>query len=243
MPKLPIPEAAKRVQRPFELLRGAITRPTRRQLVVAAALALLGFGAVTQVHSNDVTRDYAGYRQQDLIDVLQGLSAASERSRREIDRLERTKQQLQSDRTAREAALTQAQQRGDQLAILAGQVPVEGPGVRITIDGLEAQLPLDLLLDLVQELRTAGAEAIEFNDSVRVVAQTSFELGGAGIYIDGEAIKQPYVIEVIGDPRTLAEGVQFSRGPQERTEDLGGDFTVDQRDAVTVESVSVLTGP
>lgn len=236
-PKLSM-EAGRRVQRPLELIRRSLARPSKRQLVVAAALALLGFGAVTQVHSNDTTNDYAGYRQQELIDVLQGLSAASERSRREIDQLEQTKARLQSDRTAREAALAQAEQRADQLAILAGQVPVEGPGVRITVDGLDAQLPLDLLLDLVQELRTAGAEGIEFNDSIRVVASTSFEVGGSGIYIDGKPVAQPYVIDVIGNPRTLAEGVRFSRGPQERTEELGGSFKVEERDRVVIEAVA-----
>ena len=37
------------------------------------------------------------------------------------------------------------------------------------------------MLDTVQELRTAGAEAMQFNGKVRVVAQTSFEDAAGGI--------------------------------------------------------------
>ena len=53
----------------------------------------------------------------------------------------------------------------------------------------------------VEELRAAGAEAIEFNDDVRVVAQTSFEDAERGVVVDGRRISAPYVIDVIGDPR------------------------------------------
>ncbi len=223
--------------KPRERMRRSLTKPSRRQLVVGVLLALLGFGAVTQVHSNEVSRDYAGYRQQELIDLLEGLSVATERSRREVDKLESTKARLESDSTARQAALTQADERAEQLAILAGQLPVVGPGIRITLTPGESQLPLDLMLDLVQELRTAGAEAIELNDRVRVVAQTSFEVGGIGVLVDGTALEAPYVVEVIGNPRTLAEGVAFSRGPQERTIALGGSFEVAQSDRLVIESV------
>ena len=51
-------------------------RRGRGQVIVAVLLAILGFGAVTQVNSNDHDATYAGYRQQDLIDVLNGLAGA-----------------------------------------------------------------------------------------------------------------------------------------------------------------------
>ncbi|MFZ2502156.1 MAG: hypothetical protein WAW88_05760 [Nocardioides sp.] len=93
---------------PWTRLRRAMLTPSRAQLVVGLLLAALGFGAVTQVRANDITTDYAGYRQQDLIDVLEGLSAATQRSRREIDQLQATRDRLSSDRTNRQAALAQA---------------------------------------------------------------------------------------------------------------------------------------
>ena len=60
------------------------------------------------------------------------------------------------------------------------------------------------MLDTVQEMRDAFAEAMQFNGQVRVVAQTSFEDGPGGIYVDGTLLEPPYVLDVIGDPHTLA---------------------------------------
>ena len=58
------------------------------------------------------------------------------------------------------------------LRILTGTVAATGPGVTLTIDDPDGSVTAATLLDGVEELRDAGAEAIEINDSVRVVAST-----------------------------------------------------------------------
>ncbi len=219
------------------LLR-AFTRPTRSQLVVAVLLGALGLAAVTQVRANDVSNAYAGYREQDLIDVLNGLSTLSERTEREIERLEATRDGLQSTRTSRQAALAEAQENATNLSILAGLVPVSGPGIRVTVDTGGEPLSIDVLLDTVQELRTAGAEALEFNDEIRIVAQSAFEISGSGVVIDGQVVPAPYVIEVIGDPETLAGAITFSRGPQEVIESRGGTVRIEELADLDIASVA-----
>lgn len=216
----------------------AVTRPTRSQIVVAVLLAALGLAAVTQVRANDVSNAYAGYREQDLIDILNGLSTLSERTERQIQSLESTRDDLRSTRTSRQAALEQAQENATNLSILAGLVPVTGPGVRVTIGTGVEQLSIDVLLDTIQELRTAGAEAIEFNDGVRIVAQSAFEVSGAGILIDGELVSAPYVVDAIGDPKTLSGAITFSRGPQEVIESRGGTVEIEERAQVDIESTA-----
>lgn len=225
------------------LLVRAFTRPTRSQIVVAVLLGALGLAAVTQVRANDINNAYAGYREQDLIDILNGLSALSERTDREIQRLEATRTDLQSTRTSRQTALEQAQARADALSILAGIVPVTGPGIRVTIDSGPEQLSLDVILDTIQELRTANAEAIEFNDQVRIVAQTPFEVSGEGILIDGELVRVPYVIDVIGEPNTLEGALTFSRGPKEVIEGKGGSVQIEERGSLDIESVTDPASP
>lgn len=216
----------------------ALTRPTRSQLVVAALLAVLGLAGVTQVRANDVSNAYGGYREQDLIDILNGLATLSERTERQIERLESTRDELRSTSTSRQAALEQAQENATNLSILAGLVPVTGPGVRVTIDTGVEQVAIDVLLDTIQELRTAGAEAIEFNDRVRIVAQSAFEVSGSGILVDGELIPAPYVVDAIGDPETLAGAITFSRGPREVIESRGGTVQIDERSQLDVESTT-----
>ena len=219
-------------------LRRAFVRPTRGQVVVAVLLAVLGYAAVTQVRFNEVDNSYASLREQDLIDVLNGLAGTSQRAEAEIARLERTRDDLQSSTGAREAALAQAQQEADTLAIMAGLVPVTGPGIRVTITEVDGTVDVDSMVDMIQELRTAGAEAIQVNQQVRVVAQTSFEDGVGGIEIDGRLVSSPYVFEVIGDPHTLAgSGVDFPKGPRDQFEDDGATVEVEELASLDIESV------
>ena len=229
---------------PGRRLARALTRPSRAQVVVAVLLAGVGFAGVTQVRANDLDTTYAGKRQQDLIDLLSSLSAASQRAQREIAGLEQTRDDLTATSGRREAAITAAEQSADNLEILAGTVPVRGPGIRITITERDGPINLNHLLDTVQGLRTAQAEAMEFGDQVRAVAQTSFAEAGSGVLVDGVLLESPYVIEVIGDPDTLAESLRFPDGPvQQMRDDDGAEVEVERLDRVEIRSVVDLARP
>jgi uncharacterized protein YlxW (UPF0749 family) len=219
-------------------LRRAFMRPSRAQVLVGVLLAGLGFAAVTQVRSNDLDNTYASYRQQDLIDLLNSLSGASQRAQREIARLERTRDELLTTTSRREAAVAAAEQAEDNLQILAGTVPVEGPGLRITVTEAEEEIDLDHVLDTVQELRTAQAEAMEFNDSVRVVASTSFSETVGGLAVDGVPLEPPYTLDVIGEPDLLSEALVFPLGPLDQLRSVdGATVEVDQLQRVEIDSV------
>lgn len=219
-------------------LRGALLRPTRGQLVVAVLLALLGFAAVTQVRFTQVDSTYAGLREQDLIDVLNGLAGTTQRAESEIARLQRTRSDLQSSTGAREAALAQAEQQAANLAILAGLVPVTGPGIRVTVTEDTGAVDVQSMVDTIQELRTAGAEAIQVNGEVRVVADTAVEDTSGGLLIGGQLVSSPYVIDAIGDPHTLADsGIDFPGGPRDLFTDDGATVSVDELASLDIESV------
>lgn len=218
-------------------LRRALLRPSRGQVVVAVLLALVGYAAVTQVRFTTVDNTYAGLREQDLIDVLTGLASQTERAESEIARLQRTRDDLQSDTGQREAAIAQAEQRADELAIMAGLVPVTGPGIRITVTENEGVVDVDTMVDMVQELRTAGAESIQINQDVRVVAQTSFEDTVGGIEVDGTPVSSPYVVDVIGEPGTLHGAVDFPNGPRDQLEDDGATVEVEELASLDITAV------
>ena len=215
----------------------AFAKPTRGQVVVAVLLALVGFAAVTQVRTNQVDDTYAGLREQDLIDILNGLAGSTQRAEAEIQRLETTRDDLRSDTSARQAALDEARQQQQALSVLAGTVPVRGPGVTITIEEVEGQVEVGPFLDMVQALRTAGAEAMQINDEVRVVAQTSFEDGTGGLLIDGRLVEAPFTIDVIGPPDALVAALRFPDGPQDQfEEDDGAELTFEEQSTVDVET-------
>lgn len=223
---------------PLERLRRALLRPSRRQLVAGVLMALVGFAAVTQIRVTDTDATYAGLRQQELIDLLDGLGGARQRAEAEIERLEGVATDLRDDSTKRQAALDQAEAEVDSLNIIAGLVPVTGPGVRITITEEEGRVRLGSLLDTIQALRTVGAEAIAVNGTVRVVAQTFFEETEGGFTADGERIEAPYVIDAIGEPGVLADSLTFALGPKKQVENDGGQMEVSELKAVDIEAVA-----
>lgn len=221
----------------------ALRRPSRAQAVVAVLLAVVGFAGVTQVRATEVDNSYAGLREQDLIDVLNGLAGATQRAETELARLESTRRDLQTSTDNRQAALAQAQERADTLAIMAGQVPVTGPGIRVRIDEDGAPVDVDTVLDTIEELRAAGAEAMQFNGKVRVVAQTAVEPAVGGIYVDGHLLTAPYVIDVIGDPHNLAGGMTFPSGPRQQFQEDGQSVSIQQLQSLDIESTVDVPAP
>lgn len=219
-------------------LLDALRHPTRQQVVVGLLLAVVGFAAVTQMKSYQVDDTYAGYREQALIDVLNGLAGTTQRTEAELARLEEARARLLTDTSAQQAALEQARTEADALEVLAGVVPVSGPGIRVTITEETGEVDIDSLLDTVQEMRTAFAEAMQFNGKVRVVASTSFEDGVGGVYVDGTFLEPPYVIDVIGDPATLRGGMTFPEGPIDQLEADGAQVAVEELASLDIESVT-----
>ncbi len=237
MPEDQTPSRPDRARAARHRLWQSSLKPSRSQVVVGLLLAALGFAAVTQVRSNELDDTYANYREQDLVDVLSTLTEASQRAQSELARLESTRRDLLNDNDRRKAALAQAEQAVDNLEILAGQVPVTGPGLRIVVTETTGSIEIDSLLDTIQELRTAGAEAIEFNDEVRIVAQSSFTDAVGGILVDDTLVSSPLVIDVIGDPRTLAGALSFVQGPTDQLEKDGATVEVTPLDVVQIDAV------
>jgi uncharacterized protein YlxW (UPF0749 family) len=89
----------------------------------------------------------------------------------------------------------------------------------------------------VQELRTAGAEAMEFGDEIRLGADSSFEDAVGGIELDGQLLEPPYVLDVIGDPHLLRTALTFSSGPVEAFALDGATVRIEDVESVEVTSV------
>ena len=229
---------------PRSRLWKALVKPSRGQLIVALLLAALGFAAVTQVRTNTVDDTYAGLREQDLIDILDGLADETQRAQADVQRLEETRDDLKSETSARQAALDLARSDTDTLTIIAGTVPVTGPGLRISIKEVNGQVRVEPFIDMIQALRSAGAEAIQINGEVRVVASTSFQDVAGGILVGGQVLSPPFVVDVIGGPEALGAALRFPNGPQEQfAEDGTAELTYTELTSVDIEAVHETVEP
>lgn len=215
-------------------LQNSFFAPSRGQVVVAVLVGVLAFAAVTQARLTGSNDTYAGLRQSELIQTLNGLQSASRKAERDIAKLEVTRDRLRSSTQRRTAALDRASREVQTLGVLAGTVPATGPGIRITVQDPKGDLTLNHLLDGVEELRNAGVEALEFNDRVRVIAQTSFEDVPGGVRVDGVVLKPPYVIDAIGNPDTLAGALQFQGGFSDDVARDSGSLSVKKSDKIDV---------
>ena len=83
----------------------------------------------------------------------------------EVTELQRSLNALQASGSNDQAAIENAQARLAALSILIGTVGATGPGVTVRIDDPGPGVAPQTMLDVLNELRAAGAEAIEISDA------------------------------------------------------------------------------
>ncbi|MFD9242242.1 DUF881 domain-containing protein [Streptomyces sp. NPDC059556] len=211
-------------------------RVTRAQLVVALLLFVLGLGLAIQVSSTSDNSALRGARQEDLVRILDELDDRTQRLEDEKARLEKQRTELESSSDQAEEARKQTQEKEQQLGILAGTVAAEGPGITLTVGDPTGAVESDMLLDAIQELRAAGAEAIQVN-GVRVVADSYFTGGGDDMRIDGTKVTAPYVFKVIGKPEDLEPALNIPGGVVQTLEKEQATATVERSAKIIVDAL------
>jgi uncharacterized protein YlxW (UPF0749 family) len=226
------------------LVRAFRPHVSRSQVAGAVLLALLGFAAAVQVRALRTDAAYPGTASRtELIQVLDGLQQKSRSLESEISEAESVRARLSSDQDKTSTAIEQAEQRAITLGILAGTLPAAGPGIKLTISDSRGAITAPLVLNTIEELRDAGAESIEINDQVRVVASSYVLDGQGGIVVDDTLIPPPYAIEAIGDARTLATAMNIPGGVRDAVEDKGGVVNVREQDETVINSLHRPTPP
>lgn len=118
----------------------------------------------------------------------------------------------------------------------AGLTNVRGQGLIITMNDSLADFGegVDLnsylihdedLLNVVNELKASGAEAISINDQ-RIVSMSEIRCAGPTILVNGVRLATPYVIKAIGDSAMLESGVTMRGGYVETLKGWGIRFTI-----------------
>ncbi|OBI78959.1 DUF881 domain-containing protein [Mycobacterium sp. E740] len=226
---------------------GAVRRG-RSQLVFGALAVLLcvvlGIGIVTQVRQNESGDALDSARPADLLVLLDSLQQREAALNTEVGDLQRTLAQLQASGSSDQTAIENAQARLAALSILIGTVPATGPGVTLAITDTAPGVPAETLLDVINELRNAGAEAMEIRGpepgqptSVRVGVDT-WVVGSPGVLVvDNATIRPPYSVVAIGDPPTLAAAMTIPGGAMDSVKRVGGTMTVQQSERVDVTAL------
>ena len=221
--------------------RAMAPRATRAQVAAGVLCALLGFAVVVQVRQNDETA-LSGLRQSELVRVLDETTERGDQLRREVSELRGERDRLASGSDGQAAAIDSLRRSAITQGILSGRLPAEGPGVRVTLLDPGRDLQPVTMLNMLEELRNAGAEAIQLNDQ-RVTASSSFTGTRGDVLLDGVRLEPPYEWLAIGDPSTLSIALQIPGGAMATVRGTGATGTVEEQDEVSVSAVRTLPDP
>jgi uncharacterized protein YlxW (UPF0749 family) len=209
--------------------------PSRGQFVAAALTAALGIGLVAQARSVD-DAGLGQLRETELVALLDDVTTRADSLAEEVRQLEADRARLQGEDGDAAAALA-ARQRLDTYSILAGTVPVQGPGITLQVDDPGSVITQTMLLDGIQELRDAGAEAIQIG-TVRVVASSFVGTDSSGqVLLDGVPVQQPYRIVAVGDSHTLAGAMAIPGGFTDSLRGAGASVSVVETETVQIEAL------
>jgi uncharacterized protein YlxW (UPF0749 family) len=113
--------------------------------------------------------------------------------------------------------------------------------VTLTIGDIAPGVSAETMLDVINELRAAGAEAIQISSTgqpaVRVGVDTWVVGEPGALVVDGAKMSPPYSVLAIGDPPTLAAAMNIPGGAMDSIERVGGTMVVQQAGAVDVTAL------
>ncbi len=221
------------------MLRGGRTRLIFGTLAILLCL-LLGIAIVTQARQNESGDALDTARPADLLVLLDSLRQREATLNTEVSELQNTLNSLRASGNNDQAAIQAAQARLAALSILVGAVGATGPGVIVTIEDPGPGVSPEAMLDVINELRAAGTEAMEVNDahqSVRVGVDTWVVGMPGSLTIDSRTLSPPYSVLAIGDPPTLAAAMNIPGGAQDSIKRVGARMSVQQADRVDVTTL------
>jgi uncharacterized protein YlxW (UPF0749 family) len=214
----------------------------RRGRTVFGTLALilcllLGVAIATQVRQTNTGDSLDTARPADLLVLLDSLRQREATLNTEVAELQRSLNALQASGSSDQAAIQNAQARLAALSILIGTVGATGPGVTVRIEDPGPGVAPQAMLDVLDELRAAGAEAIQISDgheAVRTGVDTWIVGAPGALIVDGKTLIPPYSVVAIGDPPTLAAAMNIPGGAVDSVKRVGGTMSVQQGDKVDI---------
>ncbi|MGY2066297.1 DUF881 domain-containing protein [Blastococcus sp. SYSU DS0619] len=219
----------------------------RRRDHLAAALIgvltlLLGFALAVQVRNADEAQLLAGAREEDLVRILGELGSREERLRAQLAEQRTALRELGGSGSRTGTALEEARRRAEALGILNGTLPAQGPGLTLAIADPSGAVRVSDVIDVIQELRGAGAETMQVDD-VRIGLSTAVTGTTGNLRVDGTPLSSPYEFVVLGDPQGMETAMNIPGGVVQRIERRGGTVRITQSPELVVDALRPLDRP
>jgi len=175
-----------------------------RSAQISLTLAFLVFGALLMIQfrtQGKIAKAQLAESAADQTAIISNLYDANLELRNEVEKLSAQQQEYQ--RSLDQGDLTDMAADVNRLRVSTGLSEVTGPGIELLVVA-EIRPPQlqDLINDLINELRNAGAEAIAVNGE-RIVVNSAVTTYKGKAVINGTLVDSPLVFRAIGHPDTL----------------------------------------
>lgn len=160
-------------------------------------------------------------KAQGLEAELKKVRAEKEVATQRLIELEDLMEGIQKEKAQEDSILKSILDDQEKYKMAAGVVEVKGPGIIITLDDPEPDefsdgysylmTNYESLLNLVNKLKDAGAEAISINGQ-RIIATTEISLAGDNVNINTIPTAPPYQVKAIGNPDTIEATITIRYG-------------------------------
>ena len=198
---------------------------------------LLGVMLAWQFRSINYNQSMNALQYKRLDELKDDLIKLQQQKTELQERLKELEKENQTYETVQAGDSAAAQQIKDSLAkarMFAGLVDVKGKGIVVTLDNNEYIPVEDIdILNIVNELRASGAQAIAVNDE-RIVAMSEIRAAGRYIMVNGSQLTPPYTIKAISDPANLDRSLRLLGGVLEPLEDLQLKVDLKQSDDIVI---------
>lgn len=121
---------------------------------------------------------------------------------------------------------------------ILGKNSVKGSGIVVTLTDTRAQkITSEDLRELINQMKTDGAEAISINEQRIVYDSYVVDLGGTYVSVNGERLVSPYVIKAIGNPTYLESGLSKKQyGYIDIKLEEGKDVVLERQDSILINA-------
>lgn len=151
-----------------------------------------------------------------------------------LKELEKENQTYENKNAGDNAYVQQIQDSLKDAKMFGGLVDVHGKGIIAILEDNEYfQVEDTDILNVVNELRASGAQAIAVNDE-RIVAMSEIRSAGRYIMVNGKQLVSPYTIKAISDPDRLERSLRLIGGVLESLEELQIKIDLKQSDDIKI---------
>ena len=194
---------------------------------------------INQMNNKSVTNSAT---ENDLRDSVLKTKEKYDNTYAKVEKLEKELEELKTSASVNSDEANELQEKLKEYKKILGLTEVSGNGLEITLkDGDENQSKSVLssivhdgdILQVVNALRNAGADAISVNDQ-RIVNTSAISCIGNVVKINGEKVGAPFVIKAIGNPEWLYGAIEMNGGYVSNLRREGVDVEVKKVKDITI---------